>query len=95
MPEYTKLQHTIQVQATKPNTYNIQYKYNLQYDNTMYNDKHTTTTQNDKHKTTTCTLNTYKDSDEKNNKSLKSCCGSEFWLSVKNDVLRVLICTEQ
>ena len=27
MPEYTKLQHTIQVQATKLITYSIQYKY--------------------------------------------------------------------
>ena len=31
MPEYTKLQYTIEVYTTKLNTYNVQYKHNLQY----------------------------------------------------------------
>ena len=69
------------------NTYNIQYKYNLQYNTYNIQCKyiqHTMTTiqlqcsYNDNYTTTTSTLNTYKDYDE-NNKSLKSCCGSEFY----------------
>ena len=56
IPEYTKLQHTKQVQATKLNTYNLQwqpYNYNIhfKYLQRLW---------------------------RKNNKSLKSCCGSEF-----------------
>ena len=54
MPEYTKLQHTIQVQATKLITYSIQYKfitYNITH--TTYNDNLTSTTYNDKYTTTT------------------------------------------
>ena len=48
MPEYTKLQHPIQVQATKLITYSIQYKfitYNIT--DTTYNDNLTSTTYND------------------------------------------------
>ena len=56
MPEYTMLQHTIQVQATKLNTYNIQYRYN-NITHTIYNDNYTTTTYNDDHTITTYTLN--------------------------------------
>ena len=57
MPEYTKLQYTIQVQATKLNTYNIQYKF-ITYiiTHTTYNDNRTSTTYNDN-----CTSTTYND----------------------------------
>ena len=76
MPEYTKLQYTIQVQATKLITYSIQYKlfitynithttYNDNRTSTTYNDSYTTTTCNNNHTTTTYTLNTYIDCDEK------------------------------
>ena len=41
MPEYTKLQHTIQIQATKLITYSIQYKF------ITYNITHTTYNDND------------------------------------------------
>ena len=68
MPVHSaKLQHTIQVQATKL-AYNTNTTYNMIH--TIYNDNHTTTTY---------TLNTHKVKIvTKNNKSLKSRCGSEF-----------------
>ena len=60
--------------SNKQNTYNIQYRYKLQYntytynDNRTtptYNDNRTTTTYNENYTTTTYPLNTYKDCDEK------------------------------
>ena len=63
MPEHTTLQHTIQVQVTKLNTYNIQYRYNnithtiYNENRTTYNDNYTTTIYNDDHTMTTYTLN--------------------------------------